>query len=138
MPLTPAERARRWRERHPEYKIIAAARQRAYYKRNAKALRERERPRDWRKNLKKRYGITEAEYDAMLAKQNGVCAMCGGPNKLARRLGVDHNHTTGQVRGILCISCNAGLGFFEKMQSQLAKYLEEYDDTLITVERRVG
>ena len=43
--------------------------------------------------------------------QNGVCAICGEVNVAGRRLAVDHNHETGQVRGLLCCSCNRGIGF---------------------------
>lgn len=51
------------------------------------------------------YGITVDEYDALLKAQGGVCAICGKPPK-TRRLGVDHDHKTGVVRGLLCYFCN--------------------------------
>ena len=52
-------------------------------------------------NLRHRYHITEAEYDALLAKQGGRCLICGRP-PAKRRLSVDHDHRTGEVRGLLC------------------------------------
>lgn len=60
--------------------------------------------------LKKRFGITVMEYDAMLESQGGVCSICGGTNKSGRRLGVDHNHKTGRVRALLCGPCNCAIG----------------------------
>lgn len=55
--------------------------------------------------LLRKYGITEAQYNAMLARQGYVCALCGRePAK--RRLAVDHDHADGRVRGLLCYSCN--------------------------------
>lgn len=55
-----------------------------------------------------RTGITEAEYDRLLAVQGGGCAICGNPPK-TRRLHVDHDHKTGAVRGLLCFRCNRAL-----------------------------
>lgn len=51
------------------------------------------------------FGITVAEYETMLNNQGGVCALCRRPPKTIR-LSVDHNHTTGRIRGILCNNCN--------------------------------
>src|SRR5207249_694982 len=50
-------------------------------------------------------GVTDAEYDRLLAAQGGGCAICGNPPK-TRRLHVDHDHKTGEVRGLLCHRCN--------------------------------
>lgn len=61
--------------------------------------------------LKAKYGISVEQYDEMFESQNGVCVVCQKdtrPNPLA----VDHDHTTGEVRGLLCKKCNSGLGFF--------------------------
>ena len=63
--------------------------------------------------LKKRYGITLEQYDAMLEDQNGLCVICGGANKGGWRLAVDHDHKTGRVRGLLCQSCNRFVGEIE-------------------------
>ncbi len=59
----------------------------------------------------KRYGITVEQYDAMLRQQNGLCAICGRAPKRFR-LAVDHDHETGEIRGLLCTRCNLGLGWF--------------------------
>jgi hypothetical protein len=53
-------------------------------------------------------GVTDAEYDRLLAAQGGGCAICGNPPK-TRRLHVDHDHKTGRVRGLLCHRCNRAL-----------------------------
>jgi len=58
------------------------------------------------------YGITWNDYEQMLDEQNGVCAICGSENKSGKKLYVDHDHYTGKVRGLLCVKCNGGLGFF--------------------------
>lgn len=79
-----------------------------------------------RYHLKVKYNITEADYDAMLAKQDGKCAVCHQPPKKTRRLAVDHNHKTGYVRGLLCFSCNYGIGVFNDDPARLlsaSKYL---------------
>ena len=58
-----------------------------------------------------RYGITVEDYDRMYAEQNGRCAICGlHQSQQQRRLHVDHDHETGEVRGLLCMNCNSLLG----------------------------
>lgn len=59
---------------------------------------------------KSRTGVTAEEFDRMLREQRGVCAICNLPS--AKTLHVDHCHTTGAVRGLLCDLCNRGLGYF--------------------------
>lgn len=61
--------------------------------------------------LEREYGMTRADFDELLARQSGQCAICyGQPDK--RGWHVDHDHSTGEVRGILCGPCNNGLGHF--------------------------
>ena len=61
-----------------------------------------------REHLKARYGLTPEEYQSILTRQNGACAICQRhPRK--RRLAVDHDHADGHVRGLLCDRCNRGL-----------------------------
>ena len=72
-----------------------------------------------------RVRITLAEYTELLEKQGGGCAICESRPK-TRRLHVDHNHKTGEVRGLLCMRCNRNLPAWvtpEWLRSALA-YLE--------------
>jgi len=62
--------------------------------------------------LRRKYGLEVADYEAMLAAQNGLCALCGGPPG-KYRMAVDHCHQTGRVRGLLCNGCNRSLGWVE-------------------------
>jgi hypothetical protein len=66
----------------------------------------------WERSLQRKYGITAEDYNYMLEQQQGGCAICFQGNPSGRRLAVDHNHDTGEVRGLLCGSCNVGLGNF--------------------------
>jgi len=102
-------------ECHPDQKYFALGKCKECYYRdyNAKKNNSPDGRTYWRMhNLKRDFGITIEEYDAMLTKQGGVCAICKRPpNK--NRLAVDHDHTTGEVRGLLCPSCNRAVGYFE-------------------------
>lgn len=71
------------------------------------------------KSALKRYGITAAEYEAMMAAQKYVCAICKKPERIThkgatRRLAVDHCHETGVIRGLLCGHCNQAIGKFNE------------------------
>ncbi len=95
-----------YNKKHGE-KAVAA--RKAYYDLNKDKIRS--------KVLLKNYGIDSEEYDGLLSSQNGVCAICRQPEMLKRRgktapLSVDHDHTTGKIRGLLCSRCNTGLGLF--------------------------
>lgn len=65
-----------------------------------------------------RYGITEGDYAAKLAAQNGVCAICKSPPG-QKRLHVDHDHETGVVRDLLCSTCNHLVGWVESPSGRL-------------------
>lgn len=76
-------------------------------------------------NLKKTYGITIDTYNALLEAQNFKCKICGMSSN--RNLSVDHEHSTGRIRGLLCGVCNSGLGMFKDSPHLLQKakeYLE--------------
>lgn len=70
--------------------------------------------KDRARTLRRQYGIGPDDYAAILARQNGSCAICGGPPTGSYRcFDVDHDHVTGTVRGLLCRRCNTGLGYIE-------------------------
>lgn len=52
------------------------------------------------------FSITPEEYDLILEAQQGTCGICDKPPKVGKRLAVDHDHTTGFIRGLLCFFCN--------------------------------
>jgi hypothetical protein len=88
--------------------------------------------RGWEQHLRRAYGITADEYDALLQGQQGLCAICGRPERrtykgTVMRLVVDHDHVTGSIRGLLCHACNASIGHFSDDPAILraaASYLE--------------
>lgn len=80
-------------------------------------------------HLKQRYGLTVEQHEAMSVAQNHLCACCGGP--FAYKKCVNHDHATGQVRGLVCYHCNIAIAWAENPRSleRLAlarKYLETY------------
>lgn len=82
--------------------------------------------------LKSRFGLHEQDYALLVQKQDGVCAICKrpvhsnrrGPNGKVKHLAVDHNHITGNVRGLLCTLCNGMLGWFERYKDSVVVYLK--------------
>ncbi len=74
------------------------------------ARHEAQRTGARRRHLGRKYGITHEQYEAMLAAQGGVCACCGTSESGRDKWLVDHDHTTGRVRGLLCFNCNIGIG----------------------------
>jgi len=128
---------REWDEKNREN---TNARMRLFYKKNRDTLREKSRifARDnpekvremaikWRRkdperykerlriyNRKSHYGLTDEQFNILLEKQNNSCAICKTPfiEDIKKRGSVDHDHETGKVRGLLCVTCNLGLGAF--------------------------
>lgn len=123
-------RARAWARANREKNAQRSA---EWRKKNPDANREwikahpAKRKQDNKANNLRRYGITVADYDQMLVAQNGVCKICRQVCVTGRSLSVDHCHETGKVRGLLCASCNNGLGRFKDNALLLraaAEYLE--------------
>lgn len=79
------------------------------------------RLKERRDNLKRCYGISLEDYDVKLKEQNGVCDICGLECSTGRRLAVDHDHSTGKIRSLLCGNCNKGLGKFQDNPELLIK-----------------
>jgi len=93
------------------------------------SYRERQRARRQKRqrevHLKADYGISLEDYHAMLARQGGACAICR--RKFDQTPCVDHCHSSGKVRGLLCRKCNIGLGFCKddlKLMRAATAYLE--------------
>lgn len=129
---------RAWLKKNPGYK-------KAYYKkyrrRNLVSLRLKARRYRlkkgkslWKKSPEKmraeqllsRYGLSMENYKFLLKKQKACCAVCKSPFK--KTPFVDHDHKTGAVRGLLCLACNFGLGYFRDSPTickKAAKYLED-------------
>jgi hypothetical protein len=79
------------------------------------------------KGLQRRYGITEEDYNTLLEVQGGKCAICGSTQGRMhaatgepRHLAVDHDHETGEIRGLLCDGCNQGIGLLGDDPNRLA------------------
>ena len=85
--------------------------------------------RKWR--LLNLFGLTEEQYDLILIKQGGRCAICKKECTPKKRFAVDHNHMTKRVRGLLCDWCNRGLGLFKddilRLESAIKYLKSEYE-----------
>lgn len=77
------------------------------------------------RRLRKVYGISLNDYETLLKKQNGRCAICRRPaTDFKRKLAVDHCHKTGRIRGLLCAGCNAYLGRIQDSKTVLLRTIE--------------
>lgn len=88
---------------------VRVERTRKWQAKNPDKVRLYDLRRRHRRGLKK-YDLTPEGYTAMLNKQGGACAICRFSCSMGRRLSVDHCHTTGAVRGLLCGGCNVAIG----------------------------
>jgi hypothetical protein len=127
-----AEHQRNKLKKNPE-KIRAIGRK-SQAKRQAAMTAEELRRYKRNSYLKTTFGITLDQYEELLSRQGGVCAVCGSPDTMTRRgkhtsLDVDHDHATGQVRAILCSGCNSSLGLLKEDPERiraLAEYIEQW------------
>jgi len=102
----------------------------AYNKEYRKNNKEKVLAIERKSKIKATYGITIEQYENMLEKQNGKCAICftKNPGGRTRMFFIDHCHNTGSVRGLLCMRCNTGLGLFldnPKFLLNAISYLKE-------------
>jgi hypothetical protein len=138
----------------PECKACALEYRKAWYRRNrersiatvrawqqanpdkVKAWRSKNRDRRNRQmreiHLRSKFDLTPAQYDAMLERQGGGCAICGDPPPATSSLHVDHDHGTGEIRALLCVRCNNGIGLFREQPRLLRRAA-----TYVTVEPRL-
>ena len=118
-----AERSKDYRDRKK-----AGSPQRGFLKEEGPNGRWSDPNYQHREKMFKKYGIRVEDYNRMFAQQKGCCAICGRHQSVfKKKLNIDHNHTTGKVRGLLCINCNHGIGQFKDSQELLLKahkYLE--------------
>lgn len=112
-----------WKEKRDPVK------ERARLKAYAAKEESKQKMRDY--HLKRNYGISLDDYNKLHEQQGGVCAICGNPETVkhfvsgrSHPLHLDHDHTTGKVRGLLCTLCNTGLGKFKDDKELLKKALE--------------
>lgn len=85
----------------------------------------------WRVHIRNTLGATPEMYDAMYVSQGGKCAICATtePGGRRTRFSIDHCHITGAIRGLLCVACNSGLGYFRDDKDRLTtaiSYLTRY------------
>jgi hypothetical protein len=105
-------RVKQWQQLN---KAIVNARNRAYREANPLAMRE------W--HLRSKLGISIADYDELLRRQRGGCAVCHKPPGNIS-LHVDHDHVTGKIRGLLCVGCNNAIGQFHDDADLLARAID--------------
>jgi|ERR1035437_5379666 hypothetical protein len=112
-----------WKQDNP--KNVSDAQKRHVATRDPEIYKKRTAVR----KLKYNYDLTEEQYLQLLNEQNFCCAICGiHQDQLKKKLGVDHCHVTGKVRGLLCNPCNRALGLLkDKLDNLLAaaNYLEK-------------
>lgn len=107
-----------------ECKECEGKRSKLWYKNNKDKARENQ--------LKNYYDITIEDYNKMFAEQEGKCKICGAhQTEFEKKLGVDHNHKTGKIRGLLCDNCNIGIGNLNHnplILIKASKYLSKNDN----------
>lgn len=126
------ELARKQKEYYQQNKEKASVYGKEYYKKNKESLLVKQK-NTYYLSL---YGITSIDYKELLEKQKGLCLICGKPERTRknncdslRNLAVDHCHTTGRVRGLLCRACNTLIGLAEEDTNTLRSavdYLEKH------------
>lgn len=126
--------AKNWRKNNPEK--VQEAQRRRYLKHRDTLL---EKAKQYRLNniekvylskIKTKFGIVKEDYNELIINQNNSCAICFRKDDY-QRIGVDHNHKTGKVRGILCARCNTGIGLLQDdidLLKEAIRYLEKYAD----------
>ncbi len=98
-------RVQQWQRENRERYLEAQRRRRA-----ARGPAEKRRERDL--HLSRHYGLTQDDFEFLVVVQRGRCAICGKED--GSRLHVDHDHSSGRVRGLLCGSCNRAMGLFHE------------------------
>jgi len=103
---------------HSRCKDCDHARVRAYHHKNKEKITKQMLV----SHRRRRYGLNEEEYNNMILSQNNLCAICNKSS--SKTLHIDHDHITGKVRGLLCSSCNTGIGMLQEDTVILNKAIE--------------
>ena len=125
------ERRRKRYAEDPEYKARTRAYNKAWYQANKDEIcadRRRQYAESPPGRQLRRYGMSNADFDAMLARQGGTCAICK-TKPPGQTLGVDHCHICNKVRRLLCPGCNLGLGHYKddpRLTRAATGYLDEF------------
>ena len=133
--LTPKTHCKRGHEFTPENTYV--------YSRapNAKQCRICRKMHDFNGHLKNLYHGTLEQYRLLTEKQKGLCATCGKPEQRRTRLFIDHDHSTGKMRELLCGQCNLALGTVDddpKLLIRLAEYVLEHREKEAICELQSG
>jgi hypothetical protein len=115
-PLTEIQKKAKRAEYYLANKDAFATRNRGWYDKNRGAMSEKYKTTARKSKYLYKYGITREDAELMLKGQNNKCAICDSQITFDGSIGgahTDHDHTTNEVRGILCINCNHGLGSFK-------------------------
>ncbi len=120
------------RERRREYQRRFRATHAAYGRERSKAWRyanpDKVKYMDRRGQLRRRYGLTPAEFEALVMQQEGMCKICRKLLEPGRNTHVDHDHDTKVIRGVLCGQCNVLIGMAHNspgILEQAITYLKE-------------
>ena len=116
---------KKWRDTSLVHKANRKMKHKIWRDKNREHIRQRSKENA----LKRFYGLTPEDIRSRLEAQGNVCAACGGPPLDDRPLMVDHDHTTGAVREMLCNSCNLTLGVSREDTDRLCRlilYLEKW------------
>jgi hypothetical protein len=117
------------REKYSAYSKAYGAANREHLCKSMKIWREKNRTRLMEARLMREYGISIDVYNDLLERQSGACAICGCPNWRGSEPRVDHDHSTGKVRGLLCRNCNLVLGMIgddPKTAQGIVEYLRHH------------
>ena len=116
MKITREDQSKLNKEQYAKHRVSRLHKAKTNYARKRHLMPAEQR----RRNLKHKYNLTPEQYNEILLRQNGVCAICSLPDGILNaktgkpgHLPVDHNHKTGQVRGLLCFTCNSAIGLLK-------------------------
>lgn len=136
--MTNTEYMREWRARNKEKNAEYQKEYNKEYRKknleklnaNNKKWREANKEQDalvmLRARLKRKYNLSIEEYETLIESQNNSCKVCGthAKNNIKGKLYIDHCHTTGKVRGLLCMKCNSALGLLNDDKTLVQKLFD--------------